>query len=561
MIWLWVLVLTIPLSDQPVWESVSGFYSTGGGFADMNGDGYPDLFVANGNDMAAQPNHVFVNDGGTLQSLPTWGSQDLQYSGHLAVGDLNQDGWPDLVVANYSGYTVGWPPQLSVVYLNEGGTLSPTPSWVPADSFRSFSCALGDYDNDGDLDVVFAAGERYSQHPDVLRLYRNLTQEPDSGLLTSIPVWTSAQAYYAYDVTFADLNRDGWLDLVVAVDGGGNMVFLNEQGSFSTTPSWTSADAYGTIQIAVADVDRDGWPDLAAADNGQLGGISRFRLYRNLQGTLEAQASWVSGETRTYCSTVAFADLNADGYPELAGGGWWEPVVVYENLQGDLFPVASWSYLTPNSNNLVCEHITFADVDLHALLTVEETLEIWAGRPAFGAWPLRHFPVHSVLEVLAQNVQTGVWDTLSPSQWTLLAESGWITIADPGYPVSMYRIRYQSSRAVDLLVTNWAPGAGNFLFENTLVAVEERRGTDRPNPREPVVFPNPTPGPLSILTHEDLRQIEVLDRVGRIVPVIMGSFKKGNVHVTLPKDLPQGIYILRIHTPTKTYRLPVILLR
>ena len=91
----------IPYNQTPNWISTDvTSVSTGGMFADINQDGWLDYVVANGNDMARQKVVVYYNNGnGTFATTPNWQSTDIDYHGHLDVGDVNGDGYPDVAVS------------------------------------------------------------------------------------------------------------------------------------------------------------------------------------------------------------------------------------------------------------------------------------------------------------------------------------------------------------------------------------------------------------------------------------------------------------------------------
>ncbi|MEK9135479.1 MAG: VCBS repeat-containing protein, partial [Bacteroidota bacterium] len=162
----------VPFNTLPTWTSTDvSNYSTGAAWADINKDGWLDLVVANGNDMARQRVVVYLNRGtGSLPTTPNWQSADIDYHGHLSVGDVNKDGYVDVAVSVYIG-AAGFSQKGKIkLYLNRGGTLETSPSWVSRDSFYTFSCAFGDANGDGDLDLAAACGEAYNSRAEKNRI-------------------------------------------------------------------------------------------------------------------------------------------------------------------------------------------------------------------------------------------------------------------------------------------------------------------------------------------------------------------------------------------------------
>jgi hypothetical protein len=448
------LFAAMPLQTSPSWTSIAQSYvSTGGAWADVDGDGWLDMVVANGNDISRQSVVVYRNNGdGTLPTTPTWASSDIDYHGHLDVGDINGDGLPDLVVAVYIGPAGFDSPGRVKAYYNTGlGTFSSTPNWTSASDFYCFSVALGDADGDGDLDLACATGEDYYNHPERKMIFYNT----GSGLETS-PSWESDEIGYALDVFWDDVDQDGDMDVVFCGTSTPMRVYLNGQtegGGISTTADWENADLpeYGNT-TCFGDWNGDGYPDLAVADNFQLGGNGYFKVYENAGGTLATVPTWTSN-SGGYGSHVSWIDLDVDGDLDLATGRWWGPATIYENTGGDLTRDPVWTSTTGS----VIENMFWGDVDNDGLR--DDGRSFFSGDGTRTYFRLGRAPVRSIESVRVDGVST--------TDYAAHLGNGWVSLADPPADGALVEVDFSYSYDVDLGVTNWDQTIGNYLFRNT----------------------------------------------------------------------------------------------
>jgi tetratricopeptide (TPR) repeat protein len=266
--------------------------SHGGGVAvlDYDGDGWPDLYFTQGGRIPLDSGDTTYVDclyrnlgNGTCSDITTGsGLGDNQYSQGCAAGDYNNDGFPDLAVANFG---------TNRLYHNNGdGTFTDVAarSGIGGNHF-STSLAWGDLDRDGDLDLYIAnyvldpwrtcTSERGLPQRCKLRL---LTSEDDllyvnrgNGVFEDA-TRTAEMAGLGgkgLGVIIGDLDDDGWPDVYVANDGDPSFLFQNqglkngalkfaEVGLVSGTAVNGEGQAMAGMGIACADLDGNGRLDL-----------------------------------------------------------------------------------------------------------------------------------------------------------------------------------------------------------------------------------------------------------------------------------------------------------
>jgi hypothetical protein len=206
----------------------------------------------------------------------------------VAVGDVNHDGIPDLVVANFAAYT------MSVLLGRGGGTFGTKVDY--ATGTQPGALAIGDINGDGHPDVAVT---NYSSSTVSLFL--------GTGIGTFLPKTDFATGTNPFGVAIADLNGDGRADLVVANYGPGTVsVFLgNDAGGFATRVDYVSSA--GTRSVKVGDMNGDGNADVVAS-NLTANTVSVWP--GDGRGGLGTRTDYA---TATGPRAVAIGDLNGDG--------------------------------------------------------------------------------------------------------------------------------------------------------------------------------------------------------------------------------------------------------
>jgi hypothetical protein len=280
--------------------------------ADLDGDGRLDLVVSNN---GAGSVSIFIQDHanpGTF--LPP---VVVPVGGHptgLAVGDLNGDGKPDIVVATVS-------PNLAVLIQNPVG---PPGSFLPPTSVAvgksAVAVAIGDVNGDGKQDLV-ALTQDNNGNGDVAVLLQDAAH-PGSFL----PPTEFAAGAQPVALKLADVNGDHLLDVIVANEGTPSnpdtasvSVLLQDPahpGSFLAPANYPTGAR--SQDVAIGDLNGDGKPDLVVANAGALSTTGSVSVLLQDPGRPGVFLPAVNYAGVLQPLSVAIADLNGDGKPDIA---------------------------------------------------------------------------------------------------------------------------------------------------------------------------------------------------------------------------------------------------
>ena len=271
----------------------------------------------------------------------------------VAIGDLDGDGKPDVVVANVYDGSI-W------IYRNisTNGTLT-AGSFAPAVVFTigggtdsTWGLALADLDGDGRLDIVVA-----NRNLNMVSIFQNFCTPGNIttnsfGSRVDLPV-----AGVPFSVKVADLDGDGKPDIIVSESASNTVSVLRNigTGGIITTNSFAAPINFtvgpSPANMAIADLDGDGKPDvvtISGVDNNNA-----VSVLRNIStvGNI-AFAPTVNFPGLSSCDDVAIGDLDGDGKPDLAvsSGSAGQSLSIYRNTS------------TPGSltTNSFAPHVDFA---------------------------------------------------------------------------------------------------------------------------------------------------------------------------------------------------------
>jgi uncharacterized protein (TIGR03437 family) len=296
----------------------TGISPSGVTAADLNGDGLPDLVIANSGSNSLT---VLLNNGtGGFTALPpivlgqsNSAFANLEPSATIAV-DLNGDHKIDLVVL--SGipavpFELGTPYGLLVLLGNGDGTFQPP---IPVSScFGTFGAQVADLNGDGIPDLVTMCP---SGGPLPNTLFLLMPGKGDGTFGSGVPLPAPASWFAPPVFTIGDFNQDGKPDIAVAT--GNTLALLLNDGNGNFTPIINNDEPWGGVSgIAAGDFNGDGLLDLAVCVSLANQDVETIMvLLGQSDGTFQAAPSLQAPG----CLQIVAMDLNGDGHVDLALG-------------------------------------------------------------------------------------------------------------------------------------------------------------------------------------------------------------------------------------------------
>ncbi|MDX1428950.1 MAG: FG-GAP-like repeat-containing protein [Rhodothermales bacterium] len=563
---------------------------SGAAWLDFDQDGDLDLYVTQG----VGSNALFRNDGSQFTEIArSYGAADSTHAGSgVAVGDYDNDGWPDLFLANSDR---------DVLLRNLEGVgfedVTDAAGFPAAERARGTSAAWGDYDRDGFLDLYVTnhmdmRGLSYSSQD---RLYRN----NQDGTFADVSDLLGAERLSGYGFIggWTDFDNDGDVDILLINDCPfgregryqPNYLFRNDGGNSPAQWLFTEiADAMGAshcrhgMGLAVGDYNRDGWMDYFFTNIGKkttllMNGPESFQDRAADAGVYVGLDPGEPGAPirGTFTWGANFFDYDRDGWQDLfVSAGTLlldtessndpQPDALFRNEGNGIFADVSagsgLSSVHKSRTSVYGDYDGDGDLDLF-VVSVGQHVRLYRNESA----PSNHYLVVELEGTVSNRDGIGsrVVATLSDGSMQHFEVRSGSSLGGGDARAAFFGLG--SFDSVTSLEVRWPSGMisslQNVSANQKLRVIEPRGSVSLERPEQVgagflAAYPNPSAGAVTILyrlLQPSHVKLTVHDLLGREVDVLDEGFKPAGMHSTSwgksdesGAQLSGGVYLIRL---------------
>ena len=273
-------------------------------FADIDDDGDQDLLIS-GRDAGSGFTGLFLNDGSGNFSISTSNPFSQINDGDIETMDIDDDGDVDVFL---TGTTFPEDDPIRELYLNDGQGVFTELSGTGLSAFHLNEVEFGDVDGDGDLDLLGLGidGEDNTIFSWYINNGQNNFTQVNAGL----------ENIGGGDFAMGDLDQDGDLDVLVSGSENGintTDVYLYLNDGLGNYTRLTTGNTFKKVDTGLndfIDFDNDGDLDILMSGSGVGGGVNiHTTIYENFGNNVYVQADSLVG---SYFSSTAYGDINGD---------------------------------------------------------------------------------------------------------------------------------------------------------------------------------------------------------------------------------------------------------
>jgi hypothetical protein len=320
-------------------------------WGDYDNDGDLDILLTGYSRSYGSISKIYKNNGNNTFTAQNGISLFGVHDGSAAWGDYDNDGYLDILLTGDTGYGYTY---ISKIYKNNGNNTFTEQTGISLPGVSDGSVAWGDYDNDGDLDILLTG---YSDSGDISKIYKNngnntFTEQTGISLTGSI--------------AWGDYDNDGYLD-ILATGSSVSKIYKNNGNNTFSEQTGISLTGVSSSSVAWGDYDNDGDLDILLTGSDIYGKLIS-KIYCNNGNNTFTEQTGIS-LPGVSDGSVAWGDYDNDGDFDILLTGYPSASIIYKNNGNNTFTEQTGISLTRVQSSSFAWGDYDNDGDLDIILT------------------------------------------------------------------------------------------------------------------------------------------------------------------------------------------------